>query len=187
MGSDMAGWAGMAARHLKLHRVGMAVGDWSALMAAAQSGDAAAYHRLWRLPGTNGSTGCARCGRRPRSRSARISPWPTTATPSPARGRLKACCGTQAHAGRRDPPGQAAGPQNRGTRPLARRGLRWLAAVIALCFALGWMVDASRDGWPALATRVNWHEGMQCASKIVALSVPAMLQRFASRLGRKTL
>ncbi len=56
-----------------------------------------------------------------------------------------------------------------------RRGLRWLAAIIALCFAAGWVVDASRDGWPALAARVNWHDGMQCASKIVALSVPAML------------
>jgi hypothetical protein len=56
-----------------------------------------------------------------------------------------------------------------------RRGLRWLAAIIALCFAAGWAVDASRDGWPALVARVQWHEGMQCASKIVALSVPAML------------
>jgi len=54
MGSDTAGWASMAARtmlrasarRLKLRRVGMAVSDWSALMAAAQSGDAAAYHRL---------------------------------------------------------------------------------------------------------------------------------------------
>jgi hypothetical protein len=56
-----------------------------------------------------------------------------------------------------------------------RRGLRWLVAIIAICFAAGWVVDASRDGWPALAARVNWHEGMRCASKVVALSVPAML------------
>ena len=56
-----------------------------------------------------------------------------------------------------------------------RRGLRWLAAIIALCLAAGWIVDASRDGWPALAARVDWHNGMRCASKIVALSVPAML------------
>ena len=35
-----------SARTLELHRTGMAVSDWSALMAAAQSGDAAAYHRL---------------------------------------------------------------------------------------------------------------------------------------------
>ena len=56
-----------------------------------------------------------------------------------------------------------------------RRGLRWLAAVITLCLAAGWVVDASRDGWPALAARLNWHDGVQCASKIVALSVPAML------------
>ena len=56
-----------------------------------------------------------------------------------------------------------------------RRGLRWLAAVIALCLAAGWIVDASHDGWPALAARVSWRDGVQCASKIVALSVPAML------------
>ena len=55
MGSDMAGWAGTAAARatlrasagrLKLHGAGMVVSDWSALMAAAQLGDAAAYHRL---------------------------------------------------------------------------------------------------------------------------------------------
>lgn len=63
MGSDMAGWTGIAAaratlrvsacsalrasaRSLKRHGAGMVVSDWSALMAAAQSGDAGAYHRL---------------------------------------------------------------------------------------------------------------------------------------------
>ena len=55
MGSDLAGWAGMAAaratlrasaQHLKRYGAGMAARDWSALMAAAQLGDAAAYHRL---------------------------------------------------------------------------------------------------------------------------------------------
>ncbi len=56
-----------------------------------------------------------------------------------------------------------------------RRGLRWLAAVVVLCFAAGWAVDASRSGWPALAARLDWRNGMQCASDIVALSVPAML------------
>ncbi len=56
-----------------------------------------------------------------------------------------------------------------------RRGLRWLVATVALCLLAGWAVNASRDGWLALATRVNWREGVQCASKIVALSVPAVL------------
>lgn len=56
-----------------------------------------------------------------------------------------------------------------------RRGLRWLVATVALCLLAGWVVDASRDGWPVLAARVNWREGVQCASKIVALSVPPVL------------
>ncbi len=51
----MAGWAGMAAawlppgvlvQQLKPQRPGMADNGWSALMAAAQSGDAAVYRRL---------------------------------------------------------------------------------------------------------------------------------------------
>lgn len=56
-----------------------------------------------------------------------------------------------------------------------RRGLRWLAAIIVVCLAAGWCIDASRAGWPALAARVDWRHGLQCVCKMVALSVPAVI------------
>jgi len=56
-----------------------------------------------------------------------------------------------------------------------RRGLRWLVAAIALSFAAGWVIDVLRDGWPALAARLNWRDGVQCVGKMAALSAPAVL------------
>jgi hypothetical protein len=53
-----------------------------------------------------------------------------------------------------------------------RRGLRWLAAIVAICLAAGWIIDASGDGFPALAARLSWHEGLECVWKVVLLSVP---------------
>jgi hypothetical protein len=37
------------------------------------------------------------------------------------------------------------------------------------------LLDASRDGFSALYARVNWLEGLQCLSKMVVLSVPAVI------------
>jgi len=56
-----------------------------------------------------------------------------------------------------------------------RRGLRWAAALIGVCLAVGGFLDASRDGFSALYARVNWLEGLQCLSKMVVLSVPAVI------------
>lgn len=56
-----------------------------------------------------------------------------------------------------------------------RRGLRFVAGIVALCLAAGWFVDASRGGLPTLAARLNWHDGLQCVAKMVALSVPAVV------------
>jgi len=56
-----------------------------------------------------------------------------------------------------------------------RRGLRLLAAIAALSLALGGAIDVSRDGMPALAARLNWHDGLDCVCKMVALSVPAVI------------
>jgi hypothetical protein len=56
-----------------------------------------------------------------------------------------------------------------------RRGLRWIIPVIALCLASGWLLDASRDGFSALADRLDWPNGVQCLYEMVLLSVPAVI------------
>ena len=58
---------------------------------------------------------------------------------------------------------------------LPRRGLRWIVALIAACLAIGWILDASRDGFSALLARLDWPNGLQCLYEMVALSVPALI------------
>ncbi len=53
-----------------------------------------------------------------------------------------------------------------------RRGLRWVAALAGACLLAGWGLDAARDGWPALAARVRWREGLECAGQMALLSLP---------------
>jgi hypothetical protein len=56
-----------------------------------------------------------------------------------------------------------------------RRGLRWVFLLIASSLAAGWVLDAARDGFPVLLARLDWHDGLQCVCKMVALSVPAVI------------
>lgn len=56
-----------------------------------------------------------------------------------------------------------------------RRGLRSLVAIAAVCLAAGWGIDAAGHGWPALAERLNWRDGLQCVAKMVLLSLPAVI------------
>ena len=56
-----------------------------------------------------------------------------------------------------------------------RRGLRWLLAIVAIAVAAGWVIDASRDGWPGLAARLNWRDGLTCVYQMVLLSVPPIV------------
>jgi hypothetical protein len=56
-----------------------------------------------------------------------------------------------------------------------RPGLCWILALVALIFASGWLIDAGQSGTASLLARINWREGIQCAAKIVVLSVPAVL------------
>ena len=56
-----------------------------------------------------------------------------------------------------------------------RRGLRWVFALIALSLTTGWVIDAARDGYSVLLTRLDWRDGLQCLCKMVALSVPAVI------------
>jgi hypothetical protein len=56
-----------------------------------------------------------------------------------------------------------------------RRGLRALVVIVVLCLAAGWVIDALHDGWPALAARMHWQDGLHCVTKMVLLSLPAVL------------
>ena len=56
-----------------------------------------------------------------------------------------------------------------------RRRLRWLVAIVAICVAVGWIIDASRDGFPTFAARVDWQEGLKCVYKMVLLSAPPVV------------
>ena len=56
-----------------------------------------------------------------------------------------------------------------------RRGLRWIVALIALCLASGWLLDASRDGFSTLIDRLDWRNGLQCVYEMAVLSVPAVI------------
>ena len=56
-----------------------------------------------------------------------------------------------------------------------RRGLRWLVALVAVCLAAGWFIDASGAVLPDLAARLRWRDGLGCVAKMAVLSVPAMI------------
>ena len=56
-----------------------------------------------------------------------------------------------------------------------RRGLRWIVALITVCLACGWLLDASRDGVSTLINRLDWVNGLQCLYEMVVLSVPAVI------------
>ena len=56
-----------------------------------------------------------------------------------------------------------------------RRGLRWIVALITVCLASGWLLDASRDGFSNLVSRLDWAAGLQCLYEMVVLSVPAVI------------
>ena len=73
-----------------------------------------------------------------------------------------------------------------------RRALRWIFVVIAVCLAAGLCIGAGPDDLESLARRIDWTNGIQCASKMIALSVPpviglgALMRRGAPTDGRRT-
>jgi hypothetical protein len=56
-----------------------------------------------------------------------------------------------------------------------RRALRWLSVVIGVCLAAGLSIGAGPDDLESLARRIDWTNGIQCAAKMIALSVPPVL------------
>ena len=56
----------------------------------------------------------------------------------------------------------------------AKDALRWLAVIVALCLAYGLVMNGPPAGTASLLQRLDWHSGIQCASKIVLLSLPPL-------------
>jgi len=56
-----------------------------------------------------------------------------------------------------------------------RRGLRWLAAMVAACVCAGWLIDAIQGGGGGLVARLDWTNGVECVAEMVTLSLPVML------------
>lgn len=56
-----------------------------------------------------------------------------------------------------------------------RRGLRGVLLVIAVCLAAGLCISAGPDDLESLARRIDWTNGIQCAAKVIALSIPPAL------------
>jgi hypothetical protein len=53
-----------------------------------------------------------------------------------------------------------------------RRGLRWLAAVVVLCLVIGLCLSAGSEDVMSIVRRLDWSHGVQCAGKIILLSIP---------------
>lgn len=53
-----------------------------------------------------------------------------------------------------------------------RRGLRWMLVCVVAIFVTGWLIDAADGGFGKLLLRLDWRNGLQCAWKMVALSIP---------------
>jgi len=56
-----------------------------------------------------------------------------------------------------------------------RRGLHWLVGIVAICLAIGWLIDASGGGLQGLVARVDWPDGLECVGSMVLLSVPPVV------------
>lgn len=56
-----------------------------------------------------------------------------------------------------------------------RRGLCWVAAIIVFCLALGLCISAGSGDFGNILRRLNWTNGVQCAGKIILLSIPPVI------------
>ncbi len=73
-----------------------------------------------------------------------------------------------------------------------RRASRWLLAIGAICLAVGFLINAGPDADKNLIARLDWPAGLQCAKKMILLSIPAviglavLMRRGAPTDGRRT-
>jgi hypothetical protein len=72
-----------------------------------------------------------------------------------------------------------------------RRGLHLVFVLIGICLAFGLCINAGPDDLETLVHRIDWRNGIQCAAKVIALSVPPVvglgaLMRQGAPTDRKT-
>lgn len=56
-----------------------------------------------------------------------------------------------------------------------RRGLHWLVLIIVACIALGGSINPGHHATETIIQRLDWTNGVQCAGKIVLLSIPPII------------
>jgi hypothetical protein len=56
-----------------------------------------------------------------------------------------------------------------------RRGIRGLAVFVLVCLALELCINAGPDGLKTLVQRLDWFDGLHCAGKMIALSLPPIV------------
>jgi hypothetical protein len=71
-----------------------------------------------------------------------------------------------------------------------RHAIRWLWLIVAICLGFGLLINAGPDAQSRFIDRLNWHAGLQCATKMVLLSIPpviglAMLMRRGAPTDRR--
>jgi hypothetical protein len=56
-----------------------------------------------------------------------------------------------------------------------RRAIRWLLLIAAICLVFGVFINAGPDAQSSIIRRLNWRGGLQCATKMVLLSIPPVI------------
>ena len=56
-----------------------------------------------------------------------------------------------------------------------RRAPRWIFVVIGVCLLAGLSIKIGPDELETLIRRIDWRDGIQCASKMIALSIPPVI------------
>jgi hypothetical protein len=55
------------------------------------------------------------------------------------------------------------------------RALRWIFVVIGVCLLTGLWFNSGPDELASLVHRIDWRDGIQCAFKMIVLSIPPMV------------
>lgn len=61
--------------------------------------------------------------------------------------------------------------------------VRWIVAIVAVCIAYGVFLGSMPGGWSAVEQRLEWANGIECASHILLLSIPPLIA--LALLGRR--